>query len=176
MSYNIIQFEDNITIQHNTETESISFFRNMSNRYYVQFIVDIALENDTLEGDIPEWVEEDIATWQLDRYSKAMDRLSKFVVADGREEVTEDVVVGIFDSSDEGGDIVDVTETRIVSEAIAPVPATVEITSHTGDIEDSATTTTIENPLITQDNAERAEAQAIVDATPSAVVDAYNAL
>lgn len=175
MSYNIIQFEDNITIQHNTETESISFFRNMDNRYYVQFIEDIALENDTLEGDIPEWVEEDIVTWQLDRYSKAMDRLSKFVVADGREEVTEEVVLR-QEFDDEVGDIVDVTETRIVSEAIAPVPATVEITSHTGDIEDSATTATVENPLITADVAERATAQSIIDATPSAVVDAYNAL
>ena len=173
MSYNIIQFEDNITIQHNTETESISFFRNMDNRYYVQFIVDIALENDTLDGDTPEWVEEDIATWQLDRYSKAMDRLSKFVVADGRTEVTEDVVVG-QEFDDEVGDIVDVTETRIVSQAIAPVPATVEITSHTGNIEDSAATNSIENPLITADVAERATAQAIVDATPQAVIDTYN--
>jgi hypothetical protein len=175
MAYNIIQFEDNITIQYNTESESISFFRNMDNRYYVQFIVDIALENDTLDGDTPEWVEEDIATWQLDRYTKATDRLSKFIVADGIEEVTEEVVIG-QEFNDEAGDMVDVTETRIVSEAIAPVPATVEITSHTGNIEDSTTTNTIENPLITQDNAERAEAQAIVDATPSAVVDAYNAL
>jgi len=175
MAYNIIQFEDNITIQHNTESESISFFRNMDNRYYVQFIVDIALENDTLDGDTPEWVEEDIATWQLDRYTKATDRLSKFIVADGIEEVTEEVVIG-QEFNDEAGDMVDVTETRIVSDAIAPVPATVEITSHTGNIEDSTTTNTIENPLITQDNAERAEAQAIVDATPSAVVDAYNAL
>ena len=175
MAYNIIQFEDNITIQYNTESESISFFRNMDNRYYVQFIVDIALENDTLDGDTPEWVEEDIATWQLDRYTKATDRLSKFIVADGIEEVTEEVVIG-QEFNDEAGDMVDVTETRIVSEAIAPVPATVEITSHTGNIEDSTTTNTIENPLITQDNAERAEAQAIVDATPSEVVDAYNAL
>lgn len=175
MSYNIIQFEDNITIQHNTETESISFFRNMDNRYYVQFIVDIALENDTLEGDIPEWVEEDIATWQLDRYSKAMDRLSKFVVADGREEVTEEVVLR-QEFDDEASDMVDITETRVVSEAIDPVPATITITSHSGNIEDSSTTSTIENPLITRDNAERAEAQAVVDSTPQAVIDAYNAL
>ena len=173
MAYNIIQFEDNITIQHNTESESISFFRNMDNRYYVQFIVDIALENDTLDGDTPEWVEEDIAIWQLDRYAKATDRLSKFIVADGLEEVTEDVVIG-QEFDDEVGDIVDVTETRIVSEAIAPVPATVEITSHTGNIEDSAATNSIENPLITADVSERATAQAIVDATPQAVIDTYN--
>ena len=173
MTYNIIQFEENITIQHNTETESISFFRNMDNRYYVQFIVDIALENDTLDGDIPEWVEEDIATWQLDRYAKAIHRLSKFVVADGQEEVTEEVVLR-QEFDDEVGDMVDITETNIILEAIDPVPAMIEISSHTGNIEDSVTTSTIENPLITQDNAERAEAQAVVDATPQAVVDAYN--
>jgi hypothetical protein len=33
---------------------------------------------------------------------------------------------------------------------------------------------TIENPLITKDNEERAAAQAIIDATPQAVIDAYN--
>jgi hypothetical protein len=31
---------------------------------------------------------------------------------------------------------------------------------------------TIENPLITTDNAERAAAQAVVDATPQPVIDA----
>jgi hypothetical protein len=175
MAYNIIQFEDNITIQHNTESESISFFRNMDNRYYVQFIVDIALENDTLDGDTPEWVEEDIATWQLDRYTKATDRLSKFIVADGREEVTEEVVLR-QEFDDEVGNMVDITETHVVLEAIDPVPATITITSHSGNIEDSPTTSTIENPLITRDKEERAEAQAVVDATPSKVVDAYNAL
>ena len=64
--------------------------------------------------------------------------------------------------------------TRVVSEAIDALPATVdEVTVHPIDGE---TTETITNPLITQDNEERAEAQAVVDATPSAVVDAYNAL
>ena len=173
MAYNIKTIDETISIQKETGTYGLSFLRSMSNIDYLQFIEDIALENDTLEGDIPEWVEEDIVTWQLDRYSKAMDRLSKFVVADGREEVTEEVVLR-QEFDDEAGDMVDITETRVVSEAIDPVPATITITSHSGNIEDSSTTSTIENPLITRDNAERAEAQAVVDSTPQSVIDTYN--
>lgn len=175
MAYNIKIIDETVSIQKETDTYGLSFLRSMGNIDYLQFIEDIALENDTLDGDIPDWVEEDIETWQLDRYSKAMDRLSKFVVADGREEVTEEVVLR-QEFDDEVGDMVDITETRVVLEAIDPVPATITITSHSGNIEDSSTTSTIENPLITRDNAERAEAQAVVDATPSTVVDAYNAL
>ena len=175
MAYNIKIVDETVSIQKETDTYGLSFLRSMSNIDYLQFIEDIALENDTLDGDIPDWLEEDIKTWQLDRYSKARDRLSKFVVADGREEVTEEVVLR-QEFDDEVGDMVDVTETHVVLEAIDPVPATITITSHSGNIEDSPTTSTIENPLITRDNEERAEAQAIVDATPSEVVDAYNAL
>jgi hypothetical protein len=175
VAYNIKTVDETVSIQKETDTYGLSFLRSMSNIDYLQFIEDIALENDTLDGDIPDWVEEDIKTWQLDRYSKAMDRLSKFVVADGREEVTEEVVLR-QEFDDEVGDMVDITETHVVLEAIDPVPATITITSHSGNIEDSPTTITIENPLITRDNEERAEAQAVVDATPSEVVDAYNAL
>ena len=49
----------------------------------------------------------------------------------------------------------------------------VEITTY--DENEVATTSTVSNPLISADVAERATAQAIVDATPSAVVDTYNA-
>ena len=54
--------------------------------------------------------------------------------------------------------------------AIDALEATAEVTTY--DDEEVATTATVENPLITQDNAERAAAQAIVDATPQAVKDA----
>ena len=39
-------------------------------------------------------------------------------------------------------------------------------------MDEEPTEETIENPLITKDKAERAEAQAIVDATPQPVIDA----
>lgn len=58
----------------------------------------------------------------------------------------------------------------VVQTAIEPLEPTVEVTEY--DEEGNATTSIIENPLITQDNAERAEAQAVIDATPQAVKDA----
>ena len=69
--------------------------------------------------------------------------------------------------------MVDVMADFIIVTAIDPVDATVEQTTY--DADGVATTSTVENPLITVDVAERATAQAIVDATPSAVVDTYNA-
>ena len=107
---------------------------------------------------------------QLQEYTKAQTRLAQYIVADGREEVTKSVVIG---QEYENGEWIDATETVTVP-AIDPVDATIEQTTY--DEDGVAITTTIENPLITQDNSERAEAQAVVDATPSEVVDAYNAL
>jgi len=109
---------------------------------------------------------------QLKEYTKAVDRLSQYQVALGREEVSEDVVTGqIWD--EEAEELVDVTNmTRITVSSIDPVDATIEQTTY--DDDGTATTTTVENPLITQDNTERAEAQAIVDDTPQSVIDTYN--
>ena len=59
--------------------------------------------------------------------------------------------------------------------AIDALDATVEVTTYDFDT-DTSSTETVTNPLIATDVSERTAAQAIVDATPSAVVDAYNAL
>jgi hypothetical protein len=109
---------------------------------------------------------------QLELYTNAQTRLALYQVALGRAEVTGDFVIG-QEWDDEAEETVDVTETLTVLSAIEPVEATVEQTTY--DAEGVATTSTVENPLITVDVAERATAQAIVDATPSAVVDTYNA-
>ena len=109
---------------------------------------------------------------QLELYTNAQTRLALYQVALGRAEVTGDFVIG-QEWDDEAEETVDVTETLTVLSAIEPVEATVEQTTY--DAEGVATTATVENPLITTDVAERATAQAIVDATPSAVVDTYNA-
>ena len=109
---------------------------------------------------------------QLKLYTNAQTRLALYQVALGRTEVTEDVVTG-QEWDEDAQEIVDVTETQITVTAIDPVEATVEQTTY--DEEGVATTSTVENPLITADVAERATAQAVVDATPSAVVDTYNA-
>ena len=111
--------------------------------------------------------------YQLEEYTKAQSRLAQYQVALGREEQTEEFVIG-QEWNEETEEMVDVTETRITVSAIEPVEATIEHTTY--DEEGNAVTTTIENPLITSDNEERAAAQAIIDATPQEVIDAYNAL
>ena len=108
---------------------------------------------------------------QLELYTNAQTRLAQYQVALGRTEVTEEVVTG-QEWDEDALELVDVTETQITVTAIDPVDATVEETTY--DEEGVATTSTVENPLITVDVAERATAQAVVDATPQAVIDTYN--
>ena len=110
-----------------------------------------------------------LAEYQLEEYSKAVDRLAKYQLSVGQEEIIEEVIVGTTAALneeeshylDEDGNIVmdNITETTIKKISIDAIPETVF-----GE----------PNPLITQDNAERAEAQAVVDATPQAVIDTYN--
>lgn len=109
----------------------------------------------------------------LREYALAVKRLAQYQVALGQEEQTEEVVIG-QQLDEETEEMVDITETRIILGAIDPVEATVENTTY--DDDGVATTTEIENPLITKDNEERAAAQAIIDATSQEVIDAYNAL
>jgi len=68
----------------------------------------------------------------------------------------------------------DVMHEVIVQTAIEPVEPTVTRWVYPDDpmSEEEPTEETIENPLITADNAERADAQATVDATPQPVKDA----
>ena len=132
----------------------------------------------TTVGDVPAWVQEEADAWlaakQLADYTVAIERLSQYVVADGREEVVESIPTGeqVFDEETE--EMVDVMHDVITVTSIDPVDATITRTTYSDNIGANATEETIENPLITQDNAERAEAQAIVDATPQSVIDTYN--
>ena len=112
-----------------------------------------------------------LAEYQLQEYTIATARLAQYVLSVGRTEVTEEVVIGQgLDEVTE--ELVDATETQITVTAIDPVEATVEQTTY--DADGVATTVTVTNPIITADVAERATAQAIVDATPQAVIDTYN--
>jgi hypothetical protein len=115
-----------------------------------------------------------LANHQLEEYTKAMVRLAQYQVSLGREEVVENQPTGERIWNEETDAMADVMADVVTVTAIDPVDATIEQTTY--DDEGVATTSTIENPLITQDNAERAEAQAVVGATPSEVIDAYNAL
>jgi len=137
---------------------------------------------DDLNGDgayIAEWNHETLSTPTqaevptLRNYRLAVERLALNQVALGREEQTEEVVIG-QEWNEETEEMVDVTETRVIVYAIDPVAPTVDVESY--DEEGNVTVTTIENPLITKDNEERAEAQSIIDSTPQEVINAYNAL
>jgi len=104
-----------------------------------------------------------LAEYRSEEYTKAQARLLQYQVALGREEVIESRPTGEQVFNEETGEMDDVMADVVTVAAIEPVEATVEQT--TLNDEGVATTTTVENPLITQDNAERAAAQAIIDAT-----------
>ena len=110
--------------------------------------------------------------WQLQEYRKATARLAQYIVADGRTEVIESQPTGEQVFNEDAMDMVDVMHDVITVTAIEPVDATVTRTVYSDDIDAEATEETIENPLITVDVAERADAQAVVDGTPAAVVEA----
>lgn len=101
---------------------------------------------------------------QLEAYRKAAARLARYRLADGRAEVIEAQPTG---ETDEAGD--PVMESVVVQAAIDPLEATVEQIIY--DEEGNAATETVPNPAIVTDDAERAEAQAVVDATPQEVKD-----
>jgi len=143
-----------------------------------QLILDWINEGNIPTGDIPT----DLQTaadakqfaQQLESYTTATARLTQYVVSDGRAEVTESQPTGEKVWNEETEEIEDVVRDVIIVEEIEPVEPTVTRISYSEDIDAEPIEETIENPLITQDNAERAEAQAIVDATPQPVIDEYN--
>jgi len=100
--------------------------------------------------------------WQLAEYRKATARLARYVLADGRPEVWEDQPTGEYD--DEGNEVM---ESVLVQAAVDPLDATVEVTTY--DVDGNETIETVANPLIVEDEAERAAAQSIVDGTPDDV-------
>ena len=65
--------------------------------------------------------------WQLQEYRKAVARLDKYVLADGRTEVTEMQPTGEQVYNEETGEMEDVLQEVVVQTAVEPLPATVEI-------------------------------------------------
>ena len=139
-----------------------------------------------VQADQDAYVTEHVDTYvfnkQLSAYTSAVARLDKYILADGREEVTEMRDTTEYVVDDEGmpvlnddGEPTYVQEEVVTVSAVEPLEPTVEVTVYDEeDMEAEPTVKTIENPEITQDNLERAEAQAVVDDTPQAVVTAYN--
>ena len=130
----------------------------------------------TTVADVPAWVQEEadakLFAQQLSAYKQAVARLEQYVLADGREEVREMQPTGEQVFNEETGEMEAVMAEVVTVTAIEPLEPTVERTVYSDDPEAEPTVETIENPLITQDNLERAEAQAVVDDTPQAVKEA----
>ena len=145
---------------------------------YRQIIEDtIEQGSDCWDGDIPTEVQDKadsvLFARQLQKYKWAINRLDKYQVAVGAEEVIESRSSKEQVLNEETQEMEDVMIDVVVVQAIEPVEATIIKTTYVVGSEEP-TEETIENPLITKDNAERAEAQAIVDATPQPVIDEYN--
>jgi len=149
-----------------------------ANRHYQEVLDAIIAEGaDCFDGDIPEDLQaaadEKQFNQQLADYRVATARLAQYVVADGRAEVTEMQPTGEQVFNEETGEMEDVMHEVITVTAIDPVEATVtRLVYSEDDPMAEPTEETIENPLITTDVAERAAAQAVVDATPQPVKDA----
>jgi hypothetical protein len=129
-------------------------------------------------ADVPSWVQEEadakLFAQQLSAYKQAVARLEQYVLADGREEVRSLEPTGEQVFNEETGEMEAVMAEVVTVTAIEPLEPTVERTVYSDGMDAEPTVETIENPLITQDNLERAEAQAVVDDTPQEVKDALS--
>lgn len=125
---------------------------------------------------------------RLEKYEQAIERLNQIQLSQGQTEIMETVVVGqrqalVEDGENAGQPLYDpdtnervyedITESVVTQKYIEPLPAT--ITTSVIDEDGNTSTQEVPNPVIVKDDEERAEAQAIIDATPQEVIDAYNA-
>ena len=94
--------------------------------------------------------ENNLFNYALAAYRAATARLAQYRLADGRAEIVQDG---------------EVTQT-----AIDPLPAQIEQPVYDPDTGEETGTEMIDNPAIVADDAERAAAQAVIDATPADVL------
>ena len=130
----------------------------------------------TTIGEVPQELLDAAATKlfnaQLAAYNTATARLAQYIIADGREEVTEMQATGEQVWNEDTMEMDNVMASVITQSAIEPIEPTVEVTTYGEDPESEPTVSTVTNPLIVTDVAEREAAQAVVDGTPQAVKDA----
>ena len=100
---------------------------------------------------------------QVEAYKIAKARVAQYQLSVGVPESSETIVTG-QEMNMETGEMQDVTETFVIP-AIEALEATVEVTTYDFDT-DTSSTATVANPIIVKDDAERADAQTIIDATP----------
>lgn len=134
----------------------------------------------TTVGEVPAWVQESADNWtfnkQLREYVTAVERLSQYILSEGRPETREDIVIEtkeVWNDETREMETVNITQNVITQTEIKPLEETVEVTEFNPETMES-TTSMIRNPLIVKDEEERATAQSVVDATPQSVIDSIN--
>ena len=147
------------------------------NSDYQQFLDDLNKHSISIfEGDIPEDVLAEAATkkfnHQLAQYTNAIDRLSQYVLSQGRAEIKQMMATGETVFNEETKEMEPVLIEVTAHASIDPLPLTIEV-SEMNDITMEMVVTTVDNPAIVQDIAQRAAAQTVVDATPAEVKTAY---
>jgi len=107
--------------------------------------------------------------WNLEQYRKATARLAQYVLAVGVPESSQEVPTGEQIFNEETMEMEEVTET-IVTPAIEPLEPTIEITTYDDEGNETGKEE-VPNPAIVQDDAERAQAQSVLDNTSDEVKD-----
>ena len=173
MSYSFITSDMGETSLYCSSTEKFTPL-DPANSDYQRVLNDIIEQGaDCFEGDIPT----DLQTaadakqfaQQVSAYVSATARIAQYQLSVGREEVVESLPTGEQVYNEETFEMEDVMADFVTQTAIEPLEATVEVTVHGDDPEAEPTVETIPNPLIVADDAERAEAQAVIDSTPTPV-------
>ena len=126
----------------------------------------------TTIGDVPQDILDAAANklfaQQVQAYVSATARIAQYILSVGREEVVESLPTGEQVWNEETFEMDDVTADVVVVTAIEPLEATVEVTTYAMD--EDPVTETVANPLIVTDVEERTAAQAVIDATPTEVI------
>ena len=112
---------------------------------------------------------------QVAKYVKAKERLSQYILSEGREEVVKETTSTetVWNEVLQEEETKTITNIEIVQTKIDPIERTVEV-EELDQTTDEVTTITVVNPAVALDEAERASAQEIVDNTPQAVIDSLS--
>ena len=127
----------------------------------------------TTIGDVPQDIldaaGDKLFAQQVQAYTAATARIAQYILSVGRKEVVESQPTSEQVYNEETFEMEDVMADVITQTAIEPLEATVEVTVYGDDPEAESTVEIVPNPLIVADDAERAEAQAVIDSTPTPV-------
>ena len=134
----------------------------------------------TTIGRVPDWVQDAADNWtfnkQLREYVTAVERLSQYILSEGRPEIREDIVIEtkeVFNKETGELETVEITENVITQTAIEPLEEFIEVIKVDAETMESVTET-VRNPLIVRDEEERTQSQEVIDNTPQEVIDAIN--